>query len=60
MGYIRTMKNKKKNALPTQVELFAGQRSQVALSAIMRSGAGTHQDKRTKKAQKASWRREEW
>ena len=53
-------KNSKKNSLPTQVELFASSRSQVALSAIMRSGAGTHQDKRSKKAQKASWRREEW
>ncbi len=54
------MKNKPKNKLPTQVELFAGQRSQVALGAIQRSGGGFHQDKRSKKAHKASWRREEW
>jgi len=54
------MKNKSKNKLPTTVELFSSQRSQVALSAIQRSGGGMHQDKRSKKAHKSSWRREEW
>lgn len=54
------MKNKKKNALPSQVDLFMGHRSAIALSALVRTGAGLHQDKRDKKSRKDEWRRESW
>jgi len=54
-------KNKRgKKSLPTQVELFLGHRSEVALSAIFRSGAGSHGDKRDRKARKGEWRDEVW
>jgi len=54
------MKNIKKNSLPSQVDLFIGHRSQIALSAINRTGGGLHQDKRDKKSRKNEWRREAW
>jgi hypothetical protein len=53
-------RNKKKNSLPTTVELFQGNRSEIALSAIQRSGGGFHADKRDRKERKDDWRREEW
>ena len=33
-------------------------RSQVALAAILRSGAGAHTDRRAKRQTRSSWRRE--
>lgn len=56
-------KNKKaRNSkhLPTQVELFQGHRSDLALAAIFRSGAGAHTDKRDRKERKGDWKREDW
>ena len=35
-------------------------RSQVALAAILRSGAGAHTDRRAKRQTRSSWRREVW
>lgn len=54
------MKNTKRNRLPTTVELFQGKRSDIARSAIFRSGAGKHADKRAKKAKKGNWKNEDW
>lgn len=50
-------KNSKKT-LPTTAEIFMGVRSEVALSAIFRSGGGLHKDKRKARKLKHSWRRE--
>lgn len=55
--------SKRKNSgkkLPTTVELFQGARSAIALSAIMRSGAGKHTDKRRAPERKREWKREAW
>jgi len=53
-------KRKKNNSLPTTVEIFQGVRSDIALSAIHRSGGGVHADKRDRKEHKKEWRNEEW
>jgi hypothetical protein len=53
-------KNRNSKSLPTQVELFQGHRSQVAFSAIFRNGAGSHGDKRDRKARKGEWKGEDW
>jgi hypothetical protein len=41
--------SKKKNTLPTQVELFLGAPSAIAVSAFLRSGGGFHQDRKTRR-----------
>lgn len=53
-------KKNKKNRLPTTVEIFQGQRSEVALAAIFRSGGGVHRDQRDRKERKKDWKREDW
>lgn len=55
------MKNtKKKNKLPTTAEIFQSTRSEIALSAILRSGGGFHQDTRKAKARKNDWKNDHW
>lgn len=57
------MANKNKNkskSLPTQVEIFQGTRSDIAQSAIFRSGGGFHKDARRTKKSKTDWKRDEW
>lgn len=53
-------KNKRKNSLPTTVEVFQGTRSELAVAAFQRTGGGFHADKRDRKERKKEWKREEW
>jgi hypothetical protein len=53
-------KKSKKFSLPTSVEIFKGMRSEVAVAAFQRSGAGFHADRRDRKVVKKQWRNEEW
>jgi hypothetical protein len=56
------MSNKRNNSkrLPSQVEIFQSTRSTIALTAILRSGAGKHQDKRRAPERKNDWRKDSW
>ncbi len=46
--------------MPTTAELFDGLRSEIALVAIFKSGAGFHNDRRHTKEKKKEWRKEDW
>ena len=50
--------NNKKNKIPGTIELFQGARSTIALSAIQRSGAGLHKDRRRAKSRKKDWQKD--
>lgn len=55
------MSNKRNSKrLPSQVEIFRSTRSAIALSAILRSGSGKHQDKRRAPERKNDWRKDSW
>ena len=46
--------------LQTTAELVRSTRSQVALVAILRTGAGSHSDKRRTLERRTAWRKEDW
>jgi len=51
---------KPKHKLPSTADLIRSVRSALALAAIMRSGGGSHRDKRRAKARRRDWEDEVW
>jgi len=54
------MKRKTPRTLPTTADLVRTTRSQLALAAILRSGGGSHSDKRRAPERRGAWRKEVW
>jgi hypothetical protein len=54
------MKRKTPHRVQTTADLVRSTRSQFALAAILRTGGGSHSDKRRAPEKRTAWRKEVW
>jgi hypothetical protein len=54
------MKRNTANKVSSTADLVRSTRSPAALAAIIRTGGGTHSDKRRAPERRTAWRKEEW